>query len=885
MELIAALAILAIVTVSLILPIYLFVSHRKLSNKVRALEARLGEGPAQTISEPVAEEPKRKAPWKPAESKPEPAAQPLQASPPKSFVLKADLLANVIAWLQKNWFFAVAALSLALAGVFLVQYGVENGLLSPARRVMAALAFGGILIVAGEYIRRKTAGDEDGHFALLPSVFAGAGLVSLFAGVLSARVLYELIGPGMAFFGLGLTGIIAIVLGWFYGPLLAIVGVSGALAAPFLVGGSSESSHFLQLYFAGIAAVGLTIDSVKRWAWLSSFGLIGAYIAAFLVFTGGENAEFFVLFALITAGLSVTIPVRNYIPSHQGSMVSQFVYRFKKSRRVPFAEFPTRVASGAYLTSVAIIVWVFMDANVNLWLSLAALTTMFLAAIFWFRKAPALSDMAFLPAIGALIVIAFEGIENGPVLQEWIEGVPRDVTEQTPTILAILLAGGLVGSLLFAWRSYRGGKLPLLDTIFAGAFAPFTAIVFQFFWSPEFVLGRAGWAIYLAVVAIVMTLLSERFARKDGDDRIRTALFALSAMSMISFMAFTLLGDFALTLAIGVQVLAAAWLARQFNLPLLDRYVQIGVLTVSWRLVLIPGLDWALEAPIWEVSVAFLGVIALLIGAYLVKRENVRVGVVVMLESSIWSIAGVFIATMVGRYFDYIDSSAIYLILSLIGTIWLISAANQLYRLRPGAGLRRTRIVLASIYSLLGGLLLLGALLSNPLNNSWGLGEVSGPIVFDSLAAAYGIPAMLFAFVAYRFTHLHMVIRKICVFLAAFLASVYIGLEIRRWWHGSDLDLNNGVLEGELYSYTIAMMLVAVALLVMAFLRQSALLRRFALIMIALTVAKVYLIDVTELNGLLRAVSVLVLGLVLVAMAWVNRILQNNEAVGADPEE
>ena len=103
-----------------------------------------------------------------------------------------------------------------------------------------------------------------------------------------------------------------------------------------------------------------------------------------------------------------------------------------------------------------------------------------------------------------------------------------------------------------------------------------------------------------------------------------------------------------------------------------------------------------------------------------------------------------------------------------------------------------------------------------------------------------------------------------------------MGLEIRRWWQGDNLS-GHGVLDGELYSYTVAMLLAAIALLVLAFVRQSSLLRKLALVAVGLTVAKVFMIDMSGLDGLLRVVSFLVLGLVLAAMAWVNRILQRNE--------
>lgn len=58
-------------------------------------------------------------------------------------------------WLMANWFYAVSAISLALAGLFLVQYGIENDLFPPTARVLAALAFGAALIAGGEWVRRR----------------------------------------------------------------------------------------------------------------------------------------------------------------------------------------------------------------------------------------------------------------------------------------------------------------------------------------------------------------------------------------------------------------------------------------------------------------------------------------------------------------------------------------------------------------------------------------------------------------------------------------------------------------------------------------------------------------------------------------------------------
>ncbi|MEE9314446.1 MAG: DUF2339 domain-containing protein [Rhizobiaceae bacterium] len=783
------------------------------------------------------------------------------------FIFAQNFVADAYKWIVINWFFALAAISLALAGVFLVQYGVENGLLSPTLRVISAIALGITLIGVGEYIRRNLGGDEDGSFALLPSTFAGAGLVALFAGILSARVLYGLIGPMTAFIGLGLTGALAVALGWFYGPLLAIVGIIGALAAPFLVGGDSNSAYFLQLYFAGIAAVALIIDSIKRWAWLSVIGLVGAYFAAWLIYVSGSSwygntTTFFMLFALAAAAFALILPELQLMPNHAGPRISQ-VFRFgQKAEERSFARFPTLIAGGAFVAST---IFIFITSLENaFFVALTAQSLLLVAAIFWMRGASALKDFAFLPPLAALGIIAIIG-EGG-----------RSIVSPSLSML-ILMAGGILTSLIFAWRSYGGGSLKNIDAVYAASFAPLVALIVAFFWDLDVLLGQTNTAILLAIIAVVMAILAERFSIKDGEVKLRTALFALSAMALIAFIAFTLLGSFALTLALGVLVASAAWLGNKFNLPLMDRYVQIGILAISWRLVVSPGVIWAYEGILWQVTLAFAGTVSLLIVAYFVRRSNTRAGVKVMLESAIWSLSGVYLTIMLARYFNGGTDRTGHIFIALGGLVWLISSANQLYRIRAGVGLRRTRIALASIYGTIGTVATaVSVFWFNPLNGMEKTPEITGPFILDSIAATYALPGLLLGFVAWKFEHLSNRLRKILASWATAMIALYGGLEIRRFWHGNDVS-GHFVIQGELYTYTVVMMLVSIGLLVLAFMRQSPLLRKFALAAVAVTVAKVYLVDMSGLDGLLRVVSFLVLGLVLAAMAWVNRILQQNE--------
>lgn len=278
--------------------IYLLFSNAGLKKRVAALEAQTKARPlseASTSQKPIPESPSVHAKSEPVEVT-APTITSASAGPTKAVVLSSEKIKALVSWLVQNWFYAVSAVSLGLAGIFLVLYGMEQGLLPPSVRIMASFAFGAALIGAGEYIRRRFGDGEDSATAYLPSTFSGAGIVTLFGAVLSARLLYGFIGPEVALFGMALVGFVAIVLGWFYGPLLAAVGVIGAMVAPFIIGGSSDDPSLLLVYFAIITVMGLAIDTLRRWAWVSVASLVAGFGAGTLLMLGsGEIAKVYFL--------------------------------------------------------------------------------------------------------------------------------------------------------------------------------------------------------------------------------------------------------------------------------------------------------------------------------------------------------------------------------------------------------------------------------------------------------------------------------------------------------------------------------------------------------------------------------------------------------------
>ena len=142
-------------------------------------------------------------------------------------------------------------------------------------------------------------------------------------------------------------------------------------------------------------------------------------------------------------------------------------------------------------------------------------------------------------------------------------------------------------------------------------------------------------------------------------------------------------------------------------------------------------------------------------------------------------------------------------------------------------------------------------------------------MLLDTLAVAYAMPGLMLLIAAWRLG-LPRVLTWGLIVTGGSLLALYAGLEIRRFWQGDWLG-RPGVSQYELYSYTIALMLIGAALLYQAIARRSTRLRRIGMAVIAITVAKVFLIDASGLTGLTRVFSFLGLGLSLAGLAWLNR--------------
>ena len=871
---------------------YLLIAHVGLRRRLRAMEEAMADLRADSASQriddatppiPEAARPSQPAPKaasvkqaRAEMSEPDTAASASasRGQVPRAFVFRADRIARLGRWLRDNWALAVAGLSMALAGVFMVQYGVEQGLLTPVWRVIGALILGACLIAMGEVIRRRHGDETQGPTQSLPSVLSGAGLVSLFAGVLAAHALYALIPAGTALLGLVAVAAVAIVLGWFYGPVLAAGGIIGATAAPFLLGGSSEAPWLFYYYFALIALAGLAVDTVKRWAWVSVLVLVVTMLAASGLYVMGVDAVHFLLFLAVLSAMALVIPERRLMPRHAGTSILGMMLGHK-----PWPDFPTRIGGGMVIAASGGATVVAADAQsvVLVWLALGLLALMLGGALWWLRGAEGLQDIALAPAIAVVFVVAEQAAYPfGPLLSAF--RAPRVPESDMPLTVTVILGLTAIASLLAYGRMRRAaGASAAVPAIFwaigAAVFAPGLLLVFEFLWHPAMVLGAYVWALHALALAALMTGLATRCHQHPDpvEPALRSAIFAVAALTLIALALFLMLADAALTVALGVMVLGTAAIDRRHDLPLLGWVVQAGAVIIGYRLIVDPGVFWGMDAATVQVWLAYGGAITLLAAAWRVMAHRPQSAARVVLESAVWTVSAVFACVLLFRVMGE-DRLFSHWGAGLVATVWIVSAVNQLYRLRTGGGLIRVvRISLACIFGLLGAvMMLLQATLFNPLLDLLTSERVLGPPILDSLAVACLPLALAFGVAAWRLTHLRQRLRLGFVSLSAGYAVVFAALEIRRLWRGTDLSVP-GVTQPELYSYTVAMLVVAVALLLLAFARRSVALRKLAMLGVALTVAKVFAIDTSGLSGLIRVVSFMGLGIGLAGLVWLNR--------------
>ena len=819
------------------------------------------EPPTVLAEEFFAEAP---TPAAPAQSAPAGEASP---APPKPKVGIEETLGS-------RWAVIVGGVALALGALLLVKYSLDQGFFGPGLRVLAGLALGAGLVGAGEVMRRKRNSETASPQPVpIPAVLTGAGTVAAFGSLYAAHALYGFIGPGTAFALMGIVGVATILAAALHGPALAGLGLVGALGAPLLVTSAQPNPWPIVPYVAIVCAAAYGLARVRRWLWLAIAAGIGAALWQGLLLLGidGVNGIDFSLAGLTHLVLETALVVAAFVVAPYLSVA-------------PAQQRTDVVASAATLAcaAVAAVVLAAMAQQAGsgpAWILAAALVAAMLGVTGARFPAAALASAG--AGVVVLAVLASWGINSGMIALPYRFALDFPPNDSAVPFVAFGLAASSALAALCAWRLLMPTSLSFMNAaIFAGVgvLTPLGAVSLLYLRLTSFETSKAFAATALAL-SLVMGFVADRFkARRAADSSPAITLglggFAAGAIAALSLALVFELSEGTLTVALALAALGCAVTDARFDIPALRQCV-IGLgLVVGGRFLYEPRIVGAAlgTTPIVNWLLFGYGVPALAFGASarLMRRRGedapVRVaqGMAILCAALLVTLE-IRHALTGGHPFAPTSGMVEQGLFSVVGMMFSLvllqldrRRANPLYR---AASLGFGVLTLAQT--------LIGLLVAqNPFFTG---APIVGGALFNGLILGYLLPA-LGAFALARFSRGAWPEQRWLVTQAASMALLftYLNLALRRLFQGNAfIGQGAPTSDGEFYAYSALWLVLGVLLLAYGLFARSKPARLASAVAVSMTVLKVFLLDLSGLEGALRAFSFLGLGAALIGIGLV----------------
>jgi uncharacterized membrane protein len=776
---------------------------------------------------------------KPASIKPPPPRKTITKKPSSIELLFKQLRAGF----EKNWMTWIGAIALALGGVFLAKYSLEAGLLSPTMRLSAGGLFGIGLIAAAYYLHYKRIVFE-GFNNYIPAALASGGFMTCFALMFLAYNSFSMLSAEWAFIGLAVIAVCASAMAIKLGPLLAVIGIIGAYSVPVWVNTGSGQLFSLLIYVALVSvAAAVVAHKVQRvWLWyLLWVGHIGWYLVGLTLFNYdtvwliGAFALLSILGLIVIARLGLgfnTLEVRphsfkrlvNLFPDH--GLLLAFIAPLMIAMLLSVFNLQWQIVA---LLSIALLLFlVLKNSRWDAWQGVSLLVALLLVVSA--KQTYAFDDALFI----------FKK-EYG---------------------LGLLLALGLSGYGLYFGNKYS----KRLAFHLLASLSVFALVGTLYAIIPNTALATAYplWAVLLCLMSAVLikftqnnTTLWQRFS------------YWVGANANITLAITMLLSDSGLTIALAVQVLLLSLLIKKYSVAMPHWPIKALVAALLLRLTLSPwtpsyddltifGLHWSLV------------VYPLCIGLFFAAAKCFNTSKLkIWLEGAALHCLALFVTTetsyqLVGHYpqlfsLSFYEQVLLSCNLLALGCVYLYRAqsAGQLGKLYRTAGL---------ILSALAGLLLINTTLDdNPLLMRLYVGETP---IFNWVLLIWFVPSLLALWLASLVKSLNAKLSQIILGVSGLLAMLAINTLIRQYWQGGFIYLDKATSDAELYSYSVIWLLLGALVVIAGHLKQLRLLQNVGLGILGAVIVKVFLIDMANLTGLLKALSFIGLGLSLVGLSW-----------------
>ena len=203
-----------------------------------------------------------------------------------------------------NWLARIGVVAIVIGTAFFLKLAFDNNWIGEPERVVLGILGGLAFLGASQYWLRR--------YPVYAQALAGGGIGILYLSIFSAFVLFSLIGFYPAVGLLLLISCISATLALRHDSLaLALIGIAGALMAPFILSGFADGAdaraltgRTLQLiaYIIAVDLGVLVLSTFKNWRWLTLMALVGS-LAAY----GAWYAEYSDTVGHLTSQGSITI--------------------------------------------------------------------------------------------------------------------------------------------------------------------------------------------------------------------------------------------------------------------------------------------------------------------------------------------------------------------------------------------------------------------------------------------------------------------------------------------------------------------------------------------------------------------------------------------------
>lgn len=772
--------------------------------------------------------------------------------------------------LGARWAVWVGGIALALGGIFLIRYSIEAGLIGPEARLVLAGIFGAILLASGEAVRRRMVPQVAARYsnAMIPGVLTAAGAVTLLGATYAAYGYYGFIGPAVAFALLALISLATLALSLLHGQALAGLGLAGSLLTPALVASNAPSAWALFIFLAVTWLASAAAARLRRWTIvpaLANLGLgIWVMMYVFEAFPPDPLPPTLALLVMI-AGSALVWPGRRF---DDAPPEEETWWRFLRRRPLGIS------LSLALVTLLSAFALVAADDGATVLSVFAGASLMAALGAVGAARSHAVWP-AILSAAGAVACIGLMAL----ILLDHIPPVAADGSMPATRGFGIEITVSLLLGAVFTFLGFtflrlhgdRDGKLASLWAVFMSA-VPIAVATISFL---NFGLLARDWthgAYGLFLGAALLAAAQWRFRGSDAATEDRAAnLVVLGSFAAFAFSLHALTNGVTTTILLSVLGTCYIGATRWRRWPALPWAMSAALLVIFGRIAWEPTLVGPAQlgtSPFFNALLPGYGIPAVLavLAAYAMRNwEDSRARNFLQALATLMVMMALAVLVrhaMNGGVLDdrvpTLGEQSIYTLLT-VG----LSATLMTLDLKAPSPVFRYGSMIAGVLATLN-VLSLHVLALNPYLSGEGTGR--WPFV-NLLLIGYLLPALCYAGLAYyaRDKRPRPYVAMLAI-AGSVLGFLWATLSVRRFWHGENIADWKGFLANETYTYSVVWLLIGVVLLVLGSRFDARSLRIASAGLVIITVLKVFLVDMSNLEGILRALSFIGLGLVLMGI-------------------